>query len=69
MNDATVRRVVRDKIADGRLPVDRTGSVSATNAPSQSRLKKCCIGSPMNAQAGSSFTLRVLPSGEMSGTR
>ena len=31
MNDATVRRVVRDKIADGRLPGDRAGSVSATN--------------------------------------
>ena len=31
MSDATVRRVVRDKIADGRLPGDRTGSVSVTN--------------------------------------
>lgn len=31
MNDATVRRVVQDKIADGRLPGDRAGSVSATN--------------------------------------
>ena len=31
MSDAAVRRVVRDKIADGRLPGDRTGSVSATN--------------------------------------
>lgn len=29
MND-TVRRVVRDKIADGRLPRDRIGAVSAT---------------------------------------
>jgi hypothetical protein len=35
MNDATVRRVVRDKIADGRLPVDRTGSVSATNGTAE----------------------------------
>jgi hypothetical protein len=31
MSDAAVRRVVRDKIADGRLPGDRTGSVSVTN--------------------------------------
>ena len=31
MSDATVRRVVRDKIADGRLPGDRNGSVSVTN--------------------------------------
>lgn len=30
MNDATVRRVVRDKIAVGTLPRDRLGVVSAT---------------------------------------
>ncbi len=30
MNDAAVRRVVRGKIADGRLPRDRIGRVSAT---------------------------------------
>jgi hypothetical protein len=30
MNDALLRRVVRDKIAAGRLPRDRTGAVSAT---------------------------------------
>ena len=30
MNDAAVRRVVRDKITDGRLPRDRIGTVSAT---------------------------------------
>ena len=30
MNDATVRQVVRSKIADGRLPRDRIGKVSAT---------------------------------------
>jgi hypothetical protein len=28
MNDATVRRVVRGKIADGSLPRDRIGAVS-----------------------------------------
>ena len=31
MNDTTVRLVVRDKIADGRLPRNRAGAVSATN--------------------------------------
>ena len=31
MNDATVREVVRDKIAHGRLPRDRVGLVRATN--------------------------------------
>ncbi len=31
MNDATVHRVVRSKIVDGRLPRDRVGAVSATN--------------------------------------
>jgi hypothetical protein len=31
MNDAIVRLVVRDKIANGWLPRDRTGAVSATN--------------------------------------
>jgi hypothetical protein len=31
MNDATVRRLVRDRIADGRLPRNRGGAVSATN--------------------------------------
>lgn len=30
MNDATVRQVVRGKIADGKLPRDRIGAVSAT---------------------------------------
>jgi hypothetical protein len=30
MNDATVRRLVRDKIADGRLPRTPAGAVSAT---------------------------------------
>jgi len=31
MNDGAMRRVVRDKIAAGRLPRDRTGVISATN--------------------------------------
>lgn len=31
MTDIGVRRVVRDKIADGRLPRHRVGAVSATN--------------------------------------
>jgi hypothetical protein len=31
MNDAAVRQVVRNKIADGRLPRDRPGAVKATN--------------------------------------
>lgn len=30
MNDATVRRLVRAKIADGRLPRHRGGAVTAT---------------------------------------
>ena len=30
MNDATVRQLVRSKIADGTLPRNRIGSVSAT---------------------------------------
>jgi len=50
MNDATVRQVVRSKIADGRLPRDRIGKVSAstgltnyaTHALRQSRLKQYC---------------------------
>jgi hypothetical protein len=49
MNDAFVRRVVRAKIEDGRLPRSRLGAVSATNGTNercdacatQSRLKKC----------------------------
>lgn len=35
MNDATVRQVVRNKIADGTLPRDRVGSVSATYGADQ----------------------------------
>ncbi len=31
MNDATVRQLVRDRIADGRLPRNRGGAISATN--------------------------------------
>lgn len=31
MNDTAVRLVVRDKIADGRLPRIRCGAISATN--------------------------------------
>jgi hypothetical protein len=77
MSDATVRRVVRDKIAVAGCPEigsvqsrSRTGLTKyATCAPSQSRLTKCCIGLPMSARAGSSFTPRTLPSGGMSGTR
>jgi hypothetical protein len=49
MNDAFVRRVVRAKIEDGRLPRSRLGAVSETNGTNercdacatQSRLKKC----------------------------
>jgi hypothetical protein len=35
MNEATVHRAVRDKIAAGRLPRDRTGAVSATYGTDQ----------------------------------
>jgi hypothetical protein len=31
MNTATLRQVVRDKLAHGRLPRDRAGAVRATN--------------------------------------
>jgi hypothetical protein len=31
MDDAIVRRLVRERIVNGRLPRDRTGAVSATN--------------------------------------
>jgi hypothetical protein len=35
MNEATVHRVVRAKIAAGRLPRDRIGTVSATSGTNQ----------------------------------
>lgn len=35
MNDAMVRQVVRSKIADGTLPRDRIGAVSATYGADQ----------------------------------
>jgi len=35
MNDANVRQLVRDKIADGRLPRSPAGAVSATNGTGQ----------------------------------
>jgi len=77
MDDAIVRRLVRERIVNGRLPRDRTGAVSATNgndkdatrALCQSRLTKCWSGSPVRAHADSYFTPPVSPSGEMSGTR
>ena len=37
MNDASVRQVVRSKIADGTLPRDRIGAVSATYGADQVR--------------------------------
>jgi len=39
MSDATLRRVVREKIADGRLPRDHIGAVSATNGTDEI----CCV--------------------------
>jgi hypothetical protein len=61
MNDTAVRRVVRDKIADGSLPETASARSEllteltkyATCAPSQSRLKKCCIRLPVRAHAHS----------------
>ena len=35
MNDATVRQVVRDKLAHGRLPRDRAGAIRATNGTNE----------------------------------
>jgi hypothetical protein len=35
MNDDTVRRLVREKITDGRLPRNSAGAVSATNGTGQ----------------------------------
>ena len=35
VNDTAVRRVVRDKIADGSLPRDRVGAVRATNGTNE----------------------------------
>ncbi len=76
MNDATVRRVVRGKIADGSLPRDRIGAVSVTYGTDE--VCDACSASvspgevlyklTRAAQKDSYSTANVLSSGEMSGT-
>jgi hypothetical protein len=76
MNDAAVRRVVRSKIAQGTLPRDRIGAVSATYGFDE--VCDACSASVSpeqvlykltgQARTESYSTASVLPSGEMSGT-
>jgi len=45
MNDATLRRIVRDKISVDRLPRDRRGAVSTTNGTNE-RCDACSVPIP-----------------------